>query len=316
MVDLAYGEFADEDLTSVALSLPRAVVLRSFSKAWGLAGLRVGWAAGPRRVIDWMRAAGHPYAVSSLSLALAHYQLRTGKDSMRGFVERVRRQRTELAALIRDLGGETWDSQGNFQLARFRDAAWVRDALAGLGIAVRLFQGKTYLERCLRITVPGDDEAGGRLFHGLKTVLRPQALVVSLESLAGDESQQRSWATCLERISQRLVVVGLVREEDEQVSAVVRGWRRDDGSPVVTHLLSGEESRVQSALLQLEQKLGVSRSWLVTGREELIREARAMGVLPLGVAAAGEGSEQGEALLRAGAGRVVRSVVEGEELVP
>ena len=60
LVDLAYGEFADEDLTASALSLPNTIVIRSFSKAWGLAGLRVGWAAGPPDVMENLRAVGHP----------------------------------------------------------------------------------------------------------------------------------------------------------------------------------------------------------------------------------------------------------------
>ena len=51
LVDLAYGEFADEDLTPAALALPNAVIVRSLSKAWGLAGLRIAlaWTSSRRR---------------------------------------------------------------------------------------------------------------------------------------------------------------------------------------------------------------------------------------------------------------------------
>ena len=55
VVDLAYEEFAEADLTHTALALPNAVVIRTFSKAWGLAGLRVGYALGPVEIIRWLR---------------------------------------------------------------------------------------------------------------------------------------------------------------------------------------------------------------------------------------------------------------------
>src|SRR5581483_5290507 len=90
MVDLAYTEFADEDLTQAALRLPSAVVFRTLSKAWGLAGLRVGYAAGHARLIGWMRSAGAPYAISSVSIALAEARLQHGEARMKKFVKTVR----------------------------------------------------------------------------------------------------------------------------------------------------------------------------------------------------------------------------------
>ena len=63
MVDLAYGEFADCDLTEAALELPNALVFRTFSKRVGLAGLRVGYAMGSER---WIDSFGRGTALSSL----------------------------------------------------------------------------------------------------------------------------------------------------------------------------------------------------------------------------------------------------------
>ena len=68
MVDLAYVEFANKDLTPVALELPNAVVFRTFSKARGLAGLRVGYALGPARWLNVLRSVGLPYPVSAPAL--------------------------------------------------------------------------------------------------------------------------------------------------------------------------------------------------------------------------------------------------------
>src|ERR1044071_2229938 len=69
LLDQAYVEYADEDTDPVVLDLPNVVVVRTMSKAWGLAGCRVGYAVGSANVIAVLRAAGAPYPVAGLSLA-------------------------------------------------------------------------------------------------------------------------------------------------------------------------------------------------------------------------------------------------------
>ncbi len=171
LVDLAYVEFADEDLTSAALSLPNAIVTRTFSKAWGLAGLRVGYALGPPTLIDWLRAAGNPYAVTGPSAALAAAWLERGASAVAAFVAAVRQERTRLAELLRKRGLHVADSQGNFVFARTPRALAVRDALATRGIGVRAFPDRPDLVDALRITCPGDAAALARLLAALEEVL-------------------------------------------------------------------------------------------------------------------------------------------------
>jgi histidinol-phosphate aminotransferase len=186
LVDLAYTEFADCDLTKIALSLPNAVVVRSFSKAWGMAGLRVGYAAGPEKIIDCLRAAGGPYTVSRPSLALVAERL---PDGVARFVDTVRKEREDLFNLLRDLGAEPLPSQANFVLCRFKDAAWVYAALAALGILVRIFPGRRELAGCLRITCPGEPGAFALLKQTLRVVLAPQGLLFDLDGVLADVSQ-------------------------------------------------------------------------------------------------------------------------------
>lgn len=192
VADLAYAEFAEEDLTAAALSRPNVVVVRSLSKAWGMAGLRVGYAAGPADLVGWLRSAGAPYAVSRVSLALAAGRLAMpGADRDVGrFVARVARERTALARAIREGGGKPFPSQANFVMARFArpDAESVRAGLAGLGIAVRSFPGKAELEGCLRITCPGTEKGFRRLMDGMRTVLAPQALLLDMDGVLADVS--------------------------------------------------------------------------------------------------------------------------------
>ena len=186
LADLAYVEFADEDPTPLLLDQPNVAVFRTLSKAWGLAGLRVGYAIAPLQVAGWMRITGLPYPVARPSLALAGARLATGDQAVAGFVAQVRREREALTDLLARLGATPFPSQANFVLARFADAAWVRDGLAGMGIAVRAFPGTPGLHDCLRITCPGDAASFSRLTHAIESVLHPSALLFDMDGVLVD----------------------------------------------------------------------------------------------------------------------------------
>jgi len=175
LVDLAYTEFADEDLTGAALALPNAVAIRTFSKAFGLAGLRVGYAIGPERLIHAMRAMGSPYPASSLSIAGATAALQRAPVRLPAVVARIRHERDVLAQTLRNLGARPQPSQANFVLARFDDAPCVWNSLASLGIAVRCFAPGKGLDDALRITCPGDEASFDRLLSALHAAVRPRA---------------------------------------------------------------------------------------------------------------------------------------------
>src|SRR5438067_13549885 len=98
VLDHVYVEYADEDLTTAVLDLPNVVVLRTLSKAWGLAGCRIGYAIGSADVIATLRTAGAPYAVAAPSVALALSQLERGVEPLRAHVARVRQERRLLTA--------------------------------------------------------------------------------------------------------------------------------------------------------------------------------------------------------------------------
>lgn len=188
LLDLAYAEFGDDALCRAALALPNVVVFRTLSKAWGLAGLRVGYAAGPAEIVGWLRAAGAPYAVSAPSLLLASAWLLEGQEDMARFVEVIRAERASLSALLTELGAEVYESDANFVFARFQDALWVRDALAGVGIGVRAFPGKPGLSDALRISLPGDEAAFARLTEALRAALRPEVMLFDMDGVLADAS--------------------------------------------------------------------------------------------------------------------------------
>lgn len=195
LVDLAYVEFADDDPTALVASLPNAVGFRTLSKAWGLAGLRVGCAFGPADVIGWMRAAGNPYTVSGPSLHLAQRWMAAGDDRVRAYVASVRARRDALGAVLRDLGCDPQPSQANFVFARTPRAGWIRDALAGLGIGVRTWPGHPTLADAVRINVPPDDATFDRVVHALRTALDPEAILLDMDGVVAEVSG--SYRACI-----------------------------------------------------------------------------------------------------------------------
>lgn len=165
--DLAYVEFAERDPTMALRTLPNIVVLRTFSKAFALAGLRVGYALGAPDVLAAVRVAGSPYPVAAPSLRAAAAALAVGPDPR--LLARIADERRLLARLLRERGFTVPDSEANFVFAVAKTAAAARtlvSALAAHGIAIRTFDDAA-LAAAVRITCPGDAAACARLTAAL-----------------------------------------------------------------------------------------------------------------------------------------------------
>ena len=186
LVDLAYVEFADDDPTSSLVEIPNAVVVRTFSKAYGLAGLRVGYAIAPPEVAGWMRAVGGPFPVSGPALDGVTVALGEGPDNEA--IERIRSARETIDADLRRMGAAPLESQGNFVLARFACAARVRARLGSLGVAVRGFSPGSALADALRITMPDDRCILERVRSALGAAMAPEAMLFDLDGVLADVS--------------------------------------------------------------------------------------------------------------------------------
>lgn len=188
LLDAAYGDFTEGDLTAHALERGDVLVLRSFSKSHGLAGMRVGYAAGPAECIARLRAAGGPYPVAGPSLKVAEASL---ASEARAEAERtwtqVREEREILREQLLSSGASCEPSEANFVLARVRDAAFVDDALQSLGIAVRRWPGRDGLEDALRIGCPADPGDFDRLRRAFRAILTPEALLFDMDGVLADE---------------------------------------------------------------------------------------------------------------------------------
>lgn len=167
LADLAYVEFADRDPTTELLQRDNILVVRTLSKAWGLAGLRVGFVLGPPAVIADLRAGGAPFPLAAPSIWLAERALALGDRVTATYVAAVRRERGRLVSVLLASGAEPFESQANFVLASTDRAAAVYRGFRQQGVAIRRFPS---LPDLVRITLPGDEATFRHLLRVLDTL--------------------------------------------------------------------------------------------------------------------------------------------------
>ncbi len=189
VLDSAYAEFGDVDLTTLALELENVVVIRTLSKAFGLAGLRVGYLIGPTKLIEKISAFGSPYPVSGISAYIAELALKSEPAPRKRFIDEVGVERKQLQDLVESFGLKALSSQGNFLLVSTSNADWLTRAMGSLGIALRTFPGQEELADSVRISLPGRRSEFKRLVESLTTVLVPECLLFDLDGVIVDVSQ-------------------------------------------------------------------------------------------------------------------------------
>ena len=154
ILDEAYIDFADGSVKSGLALLeryPNLIVCRTFSKIFGLAGMRVGWIAADPEILRYMYKTREPYCVGRVAAAGAEAAL-DDADFYENSLRVLTAERVKLAAFLADNGIKFTPSQGNFIMVDIDDAGKVRERLAKRhNIAVRLaaFRGR----HTLRISV-------------------------------------------------------------------------------------------------------------------------------------------------------------------
>ncbi len=155
LIDEAYGEYAGESMLGPALASGRGVVLRTLSKAYGLAGLRIGYGIGPEPLIRAIELSRGPYKVNAPGERAAAAALAEGWPWVRDIVERTRRNRERLARELAARGLAVLPGAANFLLAATGPggAAALKSALADRGIGVRAFRELDGVGDAIRVTV-------------------------------------------------------------------------------------------------------------------------------------------------------------------
>ena len=169
VIDAAYAEYSAgyDGGASLAGSRDNILMTRTFSKIYGLGGLRVGWGYGSRQMIEVLTRVRQPFNLSELQMDAAQAAARD-RDWIARCTALNTQQRSRLVGAMRQLGIACDDSETNFVLARFGDAAEAGAAHGALledGIIVRQVAGYGFPE-ALRITV-GDVEQTGRVIAAL-----------------------------------------------------------------------------------------------------------------------------------------------------
>jgi histidinol-phosphate aminotransferase len=153
VVDEAYAEYAEDAFVKRVEEFDNLIVLRTLSKAYAMAALRVGYSVANKKLSDMMICVKIPYSLNMVSEGAAIAAVKD-QDFVRRSVEMVREQRPKLDAGLRKLGFETFPSDSNFILARSPiDHKVLVDGLKDRGILIRDFGAKRRTENCVRTTV-------------------------------------------------------------------------------------------------------------------------------------------------------------------
>ncbi len=169
VIDEAYLDFANRQSFIEMLSANNnLIILQTLSKAWGLAGLRIGIAFAAQKIIEYLSKVKTPYNVSSLTQQLAIEALQN-KSGVENWIRQLVTQRDQLGTKLESFPfiKKVYPSDANFLLVRVANAAKLYDYLLTQKIVVRNQSSQPLLDNCLRITVgtPAENES---LFKSLK----------------------------------------------------------------------------------------------------------------------------------------------------
>jgi histidinol-phosphate aminotransferase len=169
VIDGAYAEYVEgyDGGASLVDSRQNIVMTRTFSKIYGLGGLRIGWGYGPAAIIEVLNRIRGPFNLSTTQLEAAEAAVRDQDHVTRCRTENAR-MRGWLAQALAELGIPSDTSSANFILARFasrEEAEACDEFLQGQGLIVRRVAGYN-LPHCLRITV-GDEASCRRVAHAM-----------------------------------------------------------------------------------------------------------------------------------------------------
>ena len=173
VVDEAYGEFSDlPSATTLLARQPNIAVLRTLSKAHALAAARIGVVIADATLIDVLRRCQAPYPVPTPCAELALAGL--SPEALAETAKRtalIRSERTRLEAALAGMAEvrRVYPSQGNYLLARFRDAECAFRSLLAAGVVVRDQRAAPQLGDALRITI-GSPEQNDRVIQALRRI--------------------------------------------------------------------------------------------------------------------------------------------------
>jgi histidinol-phosphate aminotransferase len=173
VVDEAYIDFSINDtFANEVMNFSNLVILRTFSKAWGLAGIRLGYCIANEEIIKILFKVKAPYNINSFSRYIISNAIENSniKDE---FVKMLLKERGRLKNQLEILPEvlKVYPSDANFLLVKFIDCRKIKSALFEKGIIVRDRSNQPKLENCIRISI-GSEEENDKLWEVLKNIAK------------------------------------------------------------------------------------------------------------------------------------------------
>lgn len=188
LIDEAYYQYYGQSAKGLIKDYDNIIVLQTFSKAFGLAGLRLGYAISNKEIITSLKKVISPYSVNVLALIAASAALED-LDFVDNYVKEIKESRIFLEKELKKLGIKTFPSEANFLLVNFGDSCnEVYQKLKEKGILVRDRSSYPLLKDCLRITL-GTTEQTKKLVKEIKNILRKKILLFDLDGVLVDVSK-------------------------------------------------------------------------------------------------------------------------------
>jgi histidinol-phosphate aminotransferase len=189
LLDNAYGEFCRWDYRPLLAKYPHLVLFRTFSKAWSLAGMRLGYLLADPRLVSELLKVKLPYNVGHAGIIAGRVALEA-EPQARKRVEILIARRAQWAAMLAEAGLEVFPSEANFLLVRCgspEKAKEIREALEARSIRVRDVGGYPGLAGCLRVSV-----GTGAALRAVRSALNPASAPTPKAPHHPDEEGERS----------------------------------------------------------------------------------------------------------------------------
>lgn len=173
IVDEAYGEFSDYSVVNLTKKFDNLIVVRTFSKSFGLAGLRLGYVIANKKFIDvFSRVLQYPYPLNTLAIEAGILALQKTKQ-ITETIEAIKQERLRIIKKLRESGAfDVFDSKANFVLFDARGAdKRVYTALLEQGISIRKLGKIGKHDGCLRVTV-GTKDMNSKFLLAMRDLLK------------------------------------------------------------------------------------------------------------------------------------------------
>ncbi|MBI2547956.1 histidinol-phosphate transaminase [Candidatus Woesearchaeota archaeon] len=188
LIDEAYYQYYGKSSMGLIEKYPNLIIIQTFSKAFGLAGLRLGYIIASAEIINNLKKASSPYSVNALALVAARAALQD-LDFVDSYVSEVKVNRERLMKELTGLGLQVFASQANFLVVNAGSRCnELCEKLKQQNILVRNRTSYPLLQNCVRIGV-GTKKQGDQLLGALKNILPQKILLFDMDGVLVDVRQ-------------------------------------------------------------------------------------------------------------------------------